>query len=224
MSKLNEECQIIDGPLVAKYYKYYLQQKNPYVVYKLPVNKVSIKGFYNKYKSEFDKLAKIFNKYNLDIIMYLEYFVLTTNHFEKDIKTELVTNLSITKYADYLQIRRSREKIYKYFLRSANNIAKECIRLNYVNVIDYLRYLIKNRLLANYCLAGKISIYYLAAIPKFNKVILQLDDISKDEFNTLYERFDKYHTDVNEAFLQMKNIKINPIRYTNDLILKLRNV
>lgn len=83
MSKLNEECQIIDGPLVAKYYKYYLQQKNPYVVYKLPVNKVSIKGFYNKYKSEFDKLAKIFNKYNLDIIMYLEYFVLTTNHLKR---------------------------------------------------------------------------------------------------------------------------------------------
>jgi len=221
---MQENNTTIDGEFVAKYFKYFLQLKNPYVVYKLSVDRVSAKSIYQKHKQQFDLLAKICNKYQIDAIKYLDFFVNKLNKFEKDIDCSLITVNSINKYVENLQITTLHNNIYKNFLRSVDNIVEDCIHLNFNSVIDYLRHLISNRTLASYYLSGKISTYYFAAIPKFRKVIDKLDNLSKDEFRTLYERYDKYHSDVNEAFLKIKNIKINPIKYTNDAILKAKNV
>jgi len=221
---MSEKNMTIDGEYIARYLKYFLQLKNPYVVYKLPVDKVSPKNIYAKYKAKFDLLATICNKYDIDSTRYLDFFVNKFNKFEKDIDVYLVSLDTINKYVESLQISELHNRIYNNFLRSVDNIVDDCIKLNFNSVVDYLRYLISSRKIASYYAAGRISIYYFAAIPKFKNVIEKLDNISRDEFHMLYERYDKYHYDVNEAFLKLKNIKINPIKYTNDAILNAKNV
>lgn len=221
---MQEKNVTIDGEFVAKYFKYFLQLKNPYVVYKLPVERVSSKSMYVKHKLAFDKFAKICSKYSIDAVKLLDFYVNKLNKFEKDVDNSLVAIDTINKYVESLQIADLHDKIYKNFLKSVNNIVADCIELNFNSVIDYLRYLISNRKLAAYYATGKISTYYFAAIPKFRNVIDKLDDLAKAEFKTLYDRYEKYHSDVNEAFLKMKNIRINPIKFTNDAILKARNV
>lgn len=221
---MNEDKKQFNGELAAQYFKFFLQQKNPYVIYKNPVHRVSVKGFYSKHKETFDKLVKVFNKYNIDIENYLHFFVIIQNKFEKDIETHLINQFMIQLYIEYLSIKEKRSYIYRMFVKSAKCIAKECIQLKYNSVIDYFRYLIKNRLLANYYISGKISQYYFAAIPKFNNLIDKLDQLSKDEFKCLYDRYDTYNADVNDAFMQMKNIRLNPIKFTNDLIVKYKNL
>ena len=100
-------------------------------------------------------------------------------------------------------------------MKSVKNIVDECLELNIMSTKDYFRYIIKSNKLAGYFVTGKISAYYLAAIPNFRKIIDSLDLVSKAEFRRLYNRYDKYHSDINEVFLEMKNIKINPIKYTD---------
>lgn len=224
MTKTTEENTSLDGIAVARLFKFYLQQKNPYVKYKLPLNRVQAKGLYSTYRLQFDRLSKIFNKYGFDVDRYIKTFVIDFNKFERHIETELVSMQTINKYIEYLQIRKQREQIYKNFVKSVKNIVKDCVALNFNNVTDYFRYLIQKRQLSAYYISGKISIYYFAAIPNFRKVIDKLDPISKDEFRMLYDRYEKYNVDINEAFLQMKNIKMNPLSFTNDMILKARNV
>jgi len=219
-----EKNMTIDGEFVARYFKYFLQLKNPYVVYKISVDRVSAKSIYLKHKHQFDALAKLCNKYQIDVVRYIDFYINKLNKFEKDIDANFISIDTINKYIESLQINSLYSKIYKNFIKSVKNIVEDCINLNFNSVIDYFRYLISNKMLSSYYAAGKISTYYFAAIPKFKNVIEKLDNISKDEFSTLYERYDKYHSDINEAFLKIKNIKINPIKYTNDEILKTKNV
>lgn len=224
MQLVNEEKTELNGELAARYFKYYLQLKNPRVVYKVPFNRVSIRSIYSKHKKQFDNLVKLFTKYKLDYVRYIDFFINKLCKFEKDIDTDLISMQTINLYIEHLTIKQKREKIYGYFLKSVDNIVKDCIDLKYNTVIDYLRYLIKHKLLAAKYIAGQISIYYLAAIPKFKIVIDKMDKISRDEFQQLYDRYEKYNVDVNEAFMQMKNIRINVIKYTNDAILNAKNV
>lgn len=54
------EKDAIDGAKAAAYYKYFAQYNNPYVVRKLPLERVSAKCLYNKNKEKFDKFAELF--------------------------------------------------------------------------------------------------------------------------------------------------------------------
>ena len=49
-------------------------------------------------------------------------------------------------------------------------------------------------------------------------MIEKMDPISRDEFSKLYNRFDKYSEDINQAMMQMKNISASAIKITNDEI------
>lgn len=108
-------------------------------------------------------------------------------------------------------------------MKSANNIADDCARLGYVTTLDYLRYLIRERKLAAYYLTGVISKYYLAAIPKFPELVSKLDQLSKDEFQLLCGKYEKYNIDIKEAMLQEKKQILSVMNYTDDLILSRRS-
>ena len=136
-------------------------------------------------------------------------------NYEKDIKEFFLAEQTIKKFIWGLEIVEQKKKVYKWFLKSAENIAQDCIDSGFTSSKDYLRDLISSKRLANYYLTGKISKYWLSGIPTFKKIITKLDQLSQDEFHEIYERFDLYNTEINEAFLQEKQCKVNPIRYTD---------
>lgn len=207
---------------IAKLFKFYLQFKNPYIKFKLPFKRVSSKVFYSTYQKEFDKLFNVFSKYNLDIIKYINFFINYLDKRENDIKTCLVSNIVFSQYIEWLKKIDKQNNIYKYFVKSAKNIAIESFKLGYYNTKDFLRYLIKHKKIAEYFVSGKISIYYFAAIPNFNKIIPKLDNFAIAELKQLYDNFEMYNAEIIQAFIKQTNQKVNPISYTDELIFKIR--
>lgn len=223
MQKLTDKQ--LTGPFAAKLFKFYSQQTNSYIVYKQPLEKIQAKTLYQKNKKQFDKLIEICVKYGLDLNEYLKYFILVQKRHECHIHDQLVTYQMIKLFIDDLFVKAQRKKIYKYIMKSANNIADETIKLGFFTTIDFFRYVIKNRMLANYYLTGKISKYYFALIPKFKQLVSKLDPISKDEFQILCNMYEKYNVDSNEALYQERNTKsLKIIAFTDKLIAQKRNI
>ena len=105
---------------------------------------------------------------------YVDFFI-GSGKRERDINEDLVSVKSFDNFQYYLQVREQKEKAYKNFMKSINNIAQDCLELKLHSSKDYIRYLIANRKLASYFLTGKLSAYWLAAIPKFQKIVACLD-------------------------------------------------
>jgi len=47
--------------------------------------------------------------------------------------------------------------------------------------------------------------------------------MSRDTFSELYDRFDMFNTEVNEALLMVKSFKANPIVMTDEALFKARD-
>ena len=217
------EENISEAQNAARIFMFYAQFKNTSQQFKLPFKKIRAKSFYIKHKKEFDKLVLIFNKYSLDLTKYIRFFIEVLDKREKDIKADLVSNASITKYIDWLKLLDKQDKVYKWFVKSAKNIAEDSIKLGYFSAKDFLRYLISNKKIAEYFVTGRISVYYFAAIPNFKKIIPKLDRFAKAELMKLYDRFELYNNEITTAFMRKTNYKANPIKFTDDLIYKLRS-
>jgi hypothetical protein len=215
-----ENKKIIDAEYAAKIFKYHLQFKNPYIKFLLHFNRVQAKTFYAKYKKEFDKFIVIFNKYNLDAYKYIRFFIEVLNKNETDIKKDFITINTINEYVDWLKHIDKQNRIYKYFIKSANNIVNECNKLGFFSTKDFIRYMITNKKISEYYISGKISLYYFAAIPNFKKIIPKLDSFAKDEFQKVYDRFEMYNAEITSAFMKITNQKVNPIKFTDNLIYK----
>lgn len=216
-TKLNEAYE------AAKLFMYYQQFKNINQIYKIPIQRIRPKRIFQLYKDQFIKLTTIFEKYKLNIEKYIKYFVLELNKRECDIKSELINIKTITEYIDWHNLKNKQNKIYKWFIKTINNIANDCLSLGYFSTKDYFRYLISTKKLAQYYVSGKISGYYLAAIPTFKKIIPKLDKLSRADFHKLYNRFELYNEEITTTIMLKTNQKVNPIKITDDLIFKLRN-
>lgn len=165
----------IDGLYAAQYFKYCLQFSLSYIVEKLEFRRVAAKSLYAKHKKEFDSLVAIFKKYNIDVKKYIEFFTGKYGKVEKDIKSDLVATASLSRFIEHLQAQEKSMKVYKWFMKSANNIADECIANGTLSAKDYIRDLIRDKKLAAYYLTGRISRYWIAGIPKFKHIIKKLD-------------------------------------------------
>lgn len=215
-------AQSFDGEFVAKVFKYYRSLQNPYKSKLFPLKLVSGKALYNSHRELFDRFASIASKNNFDIESYLKYCV-KCGMTEKTLDTCLASTKMIEKYLAHLKQVKLRKQIYKWFIKSAKNIALQCIDNGYFTTKDFLRMLIDTKQIGKYIVTGQISLYFFAAIPNFKKAISKLDYFSQQELHLLDEHFDIYHSDVNKAFLQEKNIYVNPIDFTDKLIWKIRN-
>ena len=183
----------MNGLQTAVYYKYYLQFVNPNLVHIVNLSKIRADRLYAHNQVTFDKLAMIFSKYNLDIPRYIQFVI---NRFNISADTDISKVLDpylVKTFLEYIQIKTYHKKVYQYFLKSVKNIVDECLELNIMSTKDYFMYIIKSNKLAGYFVTGKISAYYLAAIPNFRKIIESLDSVSKAEFSRLYNHLYYYY-------------------------------
>lgn len=217
-----EDAQSFDGEHIAQIFRYYRRLQNPYKSKTIPMKLVSGKSLYNKHKALFDAFAKIVSKNNFDVESYIKYCV-NCGIAEDNLETCFASTTMISKYAIHLKKVSYRKKIYKWFLKSVKNIATECVDIGYFTTKDFLRMLIDTNQIGLYVLTGKISLYYFAAIPNFKKIIPKLDYFSQKELTNLDNHFDVYHSEVNRAFLQEKNMYVNPIDLTDKAIWNLRS-
>ena len=210
----------IDGEYVAKVFKYYRGLQNTYRTAIVPLKLVSGKKIYKLHKDAFDAFANRANKHKFDIDAYMKYCVIHRGINESCIESCLNSTTLLVEFSNYLKKKRKLAKIYNAFMNTVKNIVDECIKKQTYTTKDFLRELISTNMIGPYVLAGKLSIYYLAAIPSFNKVIKHLDYFSKLELKLLDEHFEIYHSEVNEAFLDKKHKMVNPIELTDLSILK----
>lgn len=222
MYLLNSTNILINGITAAKFYKYYKQFKNTYIENPIQFKQITANSIYNKYSSSFDKLAKISIKYKFSLQKYIQYIVNKYDIQDKYLNRYLLNIKLIEEYITYEIIKCNRKKIFKYFQKTVNNIVNDCILYGYISSIDYIRELIKTKKLAQYYISGKISKYYLAAIPKFKDIVLKLDSISQDEFLPICNKYEKYNIDVKEAMKQELSKIVSIFDYTDNLIYQKR--
>ena len=211
---------ISDGEQAAKVFKYYRGWQNPYKTTITPLKLVSGKKLYKEHKEELDRFAALAKKNNFDIDSYFKFCVIDRGIRESCIDACLSSTTMIDEFCNHVKKQKKLKDIYKWFMMSVKNIVDECINTQTYTTKDYLRNLIDNNKIGSYVAAGKLSVYYLAAIPSFSKVIEHLDYFSKLELSLLKEHFEIYHSEVNEAFLAKKRKMINPIELTDLAILK----
>lgn len=204
--------------LTAQLFVFYRQFIREKIQYELPFDRVPYKTIYSKNKARFNNLANLFNKYNIDIIDYIKFFVFDQKKTELDIKEDLCNNRTITFYLAYLNNIKKLSNIIKRFLDTSTFIANTCIENNIKSSKDFLQDLIAQNKLGQYCLAGKISKYYLVGIPRFDKIIPKLDYFSKCELQSLLDAYSVYQMDLINAFKQRGSKMVNPLTFVDKLI------
>lgn len=211
---------ILTGELVAKIFIYYRNWQNPHKINITPFKLVSGKTFYRKHKIVLDNFAALAKKNKFNIVKFLKFCVIDRGINNNSIDKCLTSTTMINEFCIYMQKNKKLEKIYVWFIDTVKNIVKLCLEAHIYTTKDFLKWIIDNDRLGAYVASGKISIYYLAAIPSFYKIIKHLDYFSRQELNLLDKHFEIYHSEVNEAFLKKKKKMINPIEFTDLAILK----
>ena len=211
-----------NGYSVAQLFLYHRRLLNPYIKHYLPLKLVSAKKLYAKYQNEFDAFAERANKNSFDVESYIKYCVDENRLTESSIDICITNPVMLKKYEEHLQLVLRRKKIYAWFIKSAKNIASYCIDMGFFSSKDFIRYMIDNEKVGPLVISGKISPYYLAAFPNFGKIISKLDYFSKNELSFLEKHFDIYHSDINDAFLYVKNKMANAIDVTDEILIKMR--
>lgn len=220
-SSQQNDALYFDGEYVAKVFKYYRSLQNPYKSKTFPLKLVSGKALYSKHKYLFDAFANAAKSNNFNYEPYIKYCV-RCGMTESTLDTCLASTKMLDKYMVHLKKFNLRKSIYKWFIKSAKNIAHRCIDEGYFTTKDFLRMLIEKKQIGKSIVTGEISMYFFAAIPNFKKIVSRLDYFSRQELSLLDAHFDIYHSEVNKAFLQEKNTYINPIDFTDKLIWRLR--
>lgn len=207
-----------DSLMLARLFTYFIYQKK---AKDYAVNFVNVSGKTTYYKSKkvFDVLSKICEKYSIDGKDYIRFCV-----YEEGINfynvSKLLDIVNFQRYAEKKKINEQYQKIYSYFIKSANYIVDECLEKKYDSCKEFLKRQILHNTLAEKVLSGKISIYYLASIKNIKDIVSKMDQMSRDTFETLVERTDKLNSDLQDAFMHITYKKVNPIKFTDDLLYK----
>ena len=203
----------VTGEGLARLFKYYRLKKDPSRNQNraITLGRVSAKAFYDEHRKAFDMTSNFFTSHRIDARPYIRFFVFDLAKTGRDIDTELYSRHSLSEYASKLQVAEKREKIYKWFMKSVDNIVDICIKNDYMSSKDCILALIRKNRLAQEYVSGRISKYFFAAMPNFRNIISKLDHFAKAEFSELYDKFDIYNTEINSAFLKYRNRVVNPL-------------
>ena len=218
----NQDVLSYNGYNIAQLFLYYRRLLNPYIKYHVPLKLVSAKKFYLKNKDIFDKFAENANNTKFNVEPYIKFCVIENGLTESSLDICIETPVMLTKYENHLKLIARRKKIYMWFMKSANNIAQYCIDMGFFSSKDFIKYIIENNKVGILVASGKISLYYLAAFPTFGKIISKLDYFSRNELSFLEKHFEIYHSDINDAFIYVKNKMTNAIDITDSILMKLK--
>ena len=200
--------------ICSEYYYYLLKRRGINVprkrIYKNVHNKINEWKYY-------ESLANICNTYKIDYEKYITY--LYENHWDNYFNYKQLINIKyIRLYAEYLDMIEKQKKVYNSFIKTANFIADECIRMNYESSTDYIKYLIVNNKLSAYIMAGKISKYWIAAISKLPIIVKKLNVIDRESLNHIVNNQLKLNDDLQESFIRFKSFRVRPFNFTDKLI------
>lgn len=211
----------VDGMHIAKLFKHWCNARRKKTRRRISLKLVAAQSLYESSSKLFDAFADFAHKNSFDCEKYIKWCCIDNGIDESQVKSCL-SSFMVGKYLLHVKEEQHLADVYKWTTRSVKSIAEECVKQGFFTVKDFLIDLIESKRLGAYVMAGKISFYWLAAIPNFNKVIDKLDYFSKSELALLYEHFNIYHSDVNKAFLKARNVAFNPIKTTEMAIEKLR--
>lgn len=170
---------------------------------------------YQKFRKSFDNLAKIVEKYNINGAKYVNFCV----HDRCVIDPSCLLDANnIWFYGQELLKDEEYHKIYDLYRKSASNVAEDCLRFGYDNVVCYLRFLIENDKIAEQYISGRMSRYYIASFPNFDKLYEKMGRNSRAELDIISKTHNELNKDVQDAFLKLKNCHVSPVRYATEIL------
>jgi len=216
-------AKIDNGYSAARAYKYYCQFSNSKIQYAIPERRIAARAMYKHHKDAFDRCIAFFLKCGLDARKFIKFMANDVRLHDSEIDSKFMSKWSLNRFAEMLASGESNTKVYNWYMKSVKTLAAACLDSECVSAVDFIRKLIREKRLASWVVCGKISAYYLAAIPDFPKIAQRLDPISRDELSFISNRYDMYNTVVNKATLAFENRRANPVRSTDEMVEKLRS-
>lgn len=212
------EKPIRSGRDIARYFIYFSKFKTA-TIKNINIVNISGIGLYRKYSEILDRSYAVLDKYEIDAVKFVKYFVDKFGTNEANIE-KLKEVYPYTWYAEDLQIKAKYQKVYDSLMKSVDNVVNECVKGNYSSATEYLRYLIENNKLAGKYISGELSQYYLAGIKNLRKLVSKMDTINRDTLMEIVENQDKIVSDMQDAFTYFRRSRISIISYTNDKLFK----
>ena len=134
-----------DGEYAARLLKFKRQAQALSCAMPVPFLRVSAKGLYNGHKAAFDGLAEFFDRHGLDLKKYVEFFADNIDARGADLDRDLMSKCSLEKYSEWMHGIERRANIYRWFMKSARNLARLCLDQGYASPKDCLLAAIKDR-------------------------------------------------------------------------------
>ena len=209
------EFPIKSGQDVAKYLVYFHKSADKRRTREINIANVSGAVLYKKHKKVLDKLFAVQEKYGLDLVRYSKFFIDRFNYTDENIE-KITDPQYIMWYAEMLKTNAKHQKIYSYVMKSVENIVNDCVDLHYSSVKEYFRHLVTENQLAQKYVSGKISGYYLAGIKNLKKIVKKMDSLSQDTLREIVENQESILSEVQDAFLYVRRIRVSIISFTNE--------
>ena len=204
---------IKNGRDIARYLIYFSKTKDS----SKEINIVNISGvtLYRRHRDMFDRLFRIQEKYDFDLVRYCKFFVSRFNFTDENIK-KISDPQYILWYAEMLKTNAKYQRIYSYVEKSVDNIVEDCVKLHYSSVKEYLRHLIVENLLGQKFLSGQISRYYLAGIKNLKQIVRKMDNLNRDTLREVVESQESLLSELQDAFLYIRRNRVSIISYTDE--------
>ena len=209
------EFPIKSGQDIAKYLVYFHKSADKRRTREINIANVSGAVLYKKHKKVLDKLFTIQEKYGLDLVRYSKFFINRFNYTDENIE-KITDPQYIMWYAEMLKTNAKHQKIYGYVMKSVENIVNDCVDLHYSSVKEYFRHLVTENKLAQKYVSGKISGYYLVGIKNLKKIVKKMDSLSQDTLREIVENQESILSEVQDAFLYVRRIRVSIISFTNE--------
>lgn len=191
--------------------------------HRVPYSRISAKELYMSHRKYFDKFAELAEKYEIDTHQYVKFFINDLVKFERDIDSDFISRQTIERFICHISAIEKRRQVYDWFMKSVNNLARYCVENEYPTAKEGFSRLIRKRLIGPWYICGKISRYFLCSLPGFKKLAVRLDEMTKLDMQDIVSKFDIYSTDINEAFLYIRNRKVNPFSLTDEVISEIKS-
>ena len=147
---------------------------------------------------------------------YVVFFIGEMNKHTYSIDA-FFTQEMFQSYVKFLTDKAEVDKICSLTIKTAQFIASEMKRLGVDSAADCVKAIIRDKTIATNFFTGKLSPYFLAAIPRFQDVIPKLDHFAKDELRNLSAKFESYRVATYHAFEEKYGKIVNVLGLADEI-------